>query len=97
MLGTLKGTCKVYGRNISSRSPGTHIIGSWVMDSILLYKEPRTGTQYMGNWASRVRIPGLRVPLNPKPLDIRKAGSEQEWLDRAMAEMDGVWISTYRV
>ena len=36
------------------RSPGTHIVGSWVIDSISLYKDPRTGAQYIGNWASRV-------------------------------------------
>ena len=36
------------------RSPGTHVVGSWVIDSISLYREPRTGTQYIGNWASRV-------------------------------------------
>ena len=37
------------------RSPGTHTVGSWVVDSISLYRDPRTGTQYIGNWASRVR------------------------------------------
>ena len=36
------------------RSPGTHIVGSWVMDNISLYRDPRTGTQFLGNWASRV-------------------------------------------
>ena len=36
------------------RIQGTLTIGSWVMDSIGLYTEPRTGTQYIGNWASRV-------------------------------------------
>ena len=36
------------------RSPGTHIVGSWVIGSISLYRDPRTGTQYIGNWASRV-------------------------------------------
>ena len=35
------------------RSPGTHIGGSWVIDSINLHRDPRTGTQYIGNWASR--------------------------------------------
>ena len=35
------------------RSPGTHIVESWVIDSKSLYKDPRTGTQYIGNWASR--------------------------------------------
>ena len=36
------------------RSPGTHIVGSWVIDSISSYRDPRTETQYIGNWASRV-------------------------------------------
>ena len=38
------------------RSPGIHIVGSWVIHSISLYREPRTGTQYTGNWASRVML-----------------------------------------
>ena len=38
-----------------SRSPGTHIVGPWVPDSIKLQRDLRTGTQYIGNWASRVR------------------------------------------
>ena len=37
------------------RSPGTHIVGSRVRDSIGLYRDPRTGTQYIGDWASRVK------------------------------------------
>ena len=37
------------------RSPGTRIVGSWVIDSISLYRDPRTGTQYVGNWASGAR------------------------------------------
>ena len=37
------------------RSPGTHIVGSWVIDRISLYREQRTGTQYIGIWASRLR------------------------------------------
>ena len=36
------------------RSPGTPSAGSWVIASIGLYGDPRTGTQYIGNWASRV-------------------------------------------
>ena len=36
------------------RSQGTHIVGSWVIDSISIYRDPRTGTQYIRNWASRV-------------------------------------------
>ena len=36
------------------RSPGTHVLGSWVTDSIKLCRVLRTGTQYIGNWASRV-------------------------------------------
>ena len=36
-----------------SRSPGTHIVGPWVLDGIKLYRDLRTGTQYIGNWASR--------------------------------------------
>ena len=35
------------------RSPGTHIVGPWVIGSIKLYRDLRTGTQYIGNWASR--------------------------------------------
>ena len=38
----------------SPRSPGTHIVGSCVMGRISFYRDPRTGTQYIGNWASRV-------------------------------------------
>ena len=34
-------------------SPGTHMVGSWVIDSISLYRDPRTRTQYVGDWASR--------------------------------------------
>ena len=30
-----------------------HVVGSWVIDRISLYRDPRTGTQYIGNWASR--------------------------------------------
>ena len=36
------------------RSPGTHVVGPWVIDSIDLYRDLRTGTRYTGNWASRV-------------------------------------------
>ena len=35
------------------RSPGTYLVGPWVIDSIGLYRDPRTGTQYIGNWAFR--------------------------------------------
>ena len=35
---------------IYPRSPDTHIVGSWVIDSISLYRDPRTGTQYIGNY-----------------------------------------------
>ena len=34
------------------RSPGTHIVGPWAIDN--LSRDSRTGTQYIGNWASRV-------------------------------------------
>ena len=37
------------------RSPGTHIVGPSVIDIINSYRDLRTGTQYIGNWASRVR------------------------------------------
>ena len=37
------------------RSPGTHIVGPWVIDSINLCRDLRTGTRYIGNWASRER------------------------------------------
>ena len=43
------------------RSPGTHIVGPWVIDSINLYRDLRTGTQYMGNWASRDIHMGFKV------------------------------------
>ena len=36
------------------RSPGTHIVGPWVTDNIKLHVDLRPGTQYVGNWASRV-------------------------------------------
>ena len=29
------------------RSPGTHVVGSWVIGSTSLYREPRAGTQYI--------------------------------------------------
>ena len=35
------------------RSPGTHVVGPWVIDSLISYRDLRTGTQYIGNWASR--------------------------------------------
>ena len=35
------------------RSPGTYIVGPWVVDSTNLYRDLRTGTQYVGKWASR--------------------------------------------
>ena len=38
---------------IIPRSPGTHIVGSWAIACINSYKDPRTGTLYTGNWASR--------------------------------------------
>ena len=31
-----------------------HIVGPWVTDNIDLSRDLRTGTQYVGNWASRV-------------------------------------------
>ena len=30
------------------------IVGPWVIDSMNFYRDLRTGTQYIGNWASRV-------------------------------------------
>ena len=39
-----------------SRSPITHIVGPWVIDSIDLNRDLRTGTQSIGNWASRVTL-----------------------------------------
>ena len=58
------GAAPLKGFRAYPRSPGTHIVGSWVIDSIRIYTDPRTGTQYiyiyiyiyMGNWASRVRF-----------------------------------------
>ena len=49
--------CPVTTPNLTGpdpRSPGTHIVGSWVIDSTSFYRDPRTGTQYIGNWTSRV-------------------------------------------
>ena len=40
-------------RQTCPRSPGTHTVGPWVVDSTNLYRDLRTGTQYIGNWASR--------------------------------------------
>ena len=53
--------CKL-GLQTSSypRSPGTHIVGPWVTDTIYLYRDFWTGTQYIGNWASRDRHARLR-------------------------------------
>ena len=31
-----------------------HIVGSWVIYNISIYRDQTTGTQYIGNWASRV-------------------------------------------
>ena len=44
---------KIMSKHTNPRSPGTHLVGSWVIDSISVYRDPRTGTQYVGNWASR--------------------------------------------
>ena len=35
------------------RSPGTHIVGPWVINTINVYRDLGAGTQYIGNWASR--------------------------------------------
>ena len=43
---------RVLGDVVDPRSPGTHIVGPWVTDSIKLYRALRTGTQYI-IWASR--------------------------------------------
>ena len=32
------------------------IVGPWVIASIYLYRDSRTGTQYIGIWASRVLV-----------------------------------------
>ena len=39
------------------------MIGPWVIDSIHFYRDLRTGTQYIGNWASRESktYPGLSL------------------------------------
>ena len=57
MLGDIS---KSYPRRV-----GTHIVGSWVIDSISLYRDPRTGTQYTGNWASGVRKPAREALGRP--------------------------------
>ena len=56
------------------RSPGTHIVGSWDIDSISVYREPRTGTQYIGNWASRVMYPFIWGRTHPRSM---QAASEE--------------------
>ena len=38
---------------VNPRSPGTHLVGSWVTDTRSLCRGPRTGTQHIGSWASR--------------------------------------------
>ena len=44
---------KLHGHN--PRSPGTHVVGPWVIDTINLYRDLRAGTLYViSNWASRV-------------------------------------------
>ena len=43
------------GPQIHPRSPGTQIVRPWVIDSLNLYRDLKAGTQYIGNWASRVR------------------------------------------
>ena len=56
---------------VNPRSPGTHIVCSWVIDSISLYRDPMTGTQYLGNWASRVSSKvGSRSP-RPNLMNLR--------------------------
>ena len=51
------------GVQMYPRSPGTHIVGPWVTDNLKIYRDLSTGTQYIGNWASRgshpVRVEGL--------------------------------------
>ena len=44
------------GLRVYPRSPGTHTVGPWVTDSIQIYRDLRTGTQYIGNWASGVYV-----------------------------------------
>ena len=55
--------CDRLRRLPNPRSPGTHIVGPWVTDNIYLYRDVRTGTQYIGNWASRVTL-RVQVPNN---------------------------------
>ena len=55
------------------RSPGTHIVGSWLIDRISLYRDPRTGTQYIGNWASRGSSPPLGFQV------VTKKGLKGAW------------------
>ena len=42
-------------------TPGTHIVGPWVIDSINLCRDLRTETQYIGIWATRVCSRVLRL------------------------------------
>ena len=57
------------------RSPDTHIVGPWVIDSISSYRDHRTGTQYIGNWA-------LRVTHSPTPRRSRLPSQSGEGFGR---------------
>ena len=62
-------------RRPGPRSPGAHIVGPWVIDSINAYRDLRTGTQYVGNCASWVGLYN-----NPPPQDLVLPGpSFREW------------------
>ena len=43
------------------RSPGTHIGGSWVIDSINLHRDSRTGTQYVKDRDLRYWVQSLHA------------------------------------
>ena len=62
-----------------ARSPGT-CIGSWVIDSIGLYRDSRTGTQYVGNWASRVIASFYNLALACSDVGWRLCGFSGAWL-----------------
>ena len=49
------------------RYPYSRSLGPWVTDSMILYRVLRTGTQYIGNWASRDPSPGIISASSSKP------------------------------
>ena len=80
---------RVLGFRVSCpRSPGAHIVGPWVMDSTNLYRDVRTGTQYIGNWSSwdafgfKVRGLELKAYQRFQVVTLSKGGiTNPVWID----------------